>query len=258
MPQPIQPGVDSGNDTNEEQTPKTLTEADVGNMVNRAVTAQISRFIEKTLPGIFEAQLKPLTEKFATSQQAPKSDGEGEGEGGTKKKSKQDPETLAALKAVEDLKKELEARDAKAAAAEKKLRDERAYNELRAALSEKVRPELLDVAAKMLFHIDQKVTYGEDGTPLFKSKRYAYEGDAGEDVELPIKAGVDEFLKSDAAKAFLPAPSAGNGGGALPKRGPTPVANPNAQTGTGSDADRVQRAMQRAAALSKQTGIPNI
>lgn len=241
----------SQNEGGNDETPKAFTEADIGNMVNRAVTAHIARFMEKTLPGVLDAQLKPLTEKLAAVQQAPKPETDGEGEGGTKKKSKQDPETAALAKTVEDLKKQIEEGNAKVAAEQKKFREEKGFNALRAALSEKVRPELLDAAAKLLFHVDQKVTYDEQGNPLFKSK-----DSYGDEVTLPIGAGVDEYLKSDAAKAYLPAPSAGNGAGALPKRS-TPAANPNAQPGSGSDAEKTRRAMDRAAQMSKQLGIPN-
>lgn len=253
MPQANQPGAKDSGEQNEEQTPKTLTEADVGNMVNRAVSAHITRFTEKTLPGLLESSFKTLAEKLTPPAPQPKAEGEGEGEGGTKKKSKQDPETAALAKTVEDLKKQIEDRDKAVAAEQKKFREEKGFNALKGALAEKVRPELLDVVAKMLFHVDQKVTYDEQGNPLFKSK-----DSYGDEVTLPIGAGVDEFLKSDTAKPFLPAPSAGNAGGALPKtRTAAPAANPNAQPGTGSDAERVQRALQNAQRLAKATGIPN-
>lgn len=216
-------------------------EEQIGNMVNAAVSSHIKRFTEKQLPALLEAAMKPLTEKLAAPPPPPAGDDAEPG----KKKSKQDPETLALAKQLEDLKKELVDRDAKVAAAEKQAREDRAYHDLRGSLETKVRPELLDVVSKYLMQVEQRVVFDERGTPLFKSQRVPYAGGEPEDVNLPLRAGVDEFLKSEAAKPFLPAPTS-SGAAPLPKRGQqAPAGQFDFSKPAGSDAEKAARAAER-------------
>lgn len=231
-------------------TQQPTAEEQLGNMVNAAVKAHLQRFTEKQLPTLLEAALKPISEKLAAAPPPPPVDDEGKS-----KKSKQDPETNALAKQIEEMKKELADRDAKVAAAEKRAREERAYTELRGSLEGKVRPELIDMVAKHLMVVDQRVDFDESGVALFKSQRVPYAGAEPEELRLPLRAGVEDFLKSDAAKPFLPAPS-GSGAAPLPKRGAAPVGGTDFSKPATTDAEKSRRAAERVrmaeAALKQQ------
>lgn len=228
--------------SNPDQQQKSVEEQ-LGNMVNAAVSAHIKRFTEKQLPAILEASLGKALEPIQAKLAAPQTPSDDEG----KKKVKETPEMLAMAKQIEDMKRALEEKEQRATAAEKKARDERAYTELRASLEGKVRPELLDVVAENLFHVKKAVDFDEAGTPLFKSTRSPYAGAEPEEVRLPLRAGVEDFLKSEGAKAFLPAPSSGSGAAPLPKRGTaaTPTGTDFSKPAT-TDAEKARRAAERA------------
>lgn len=232
-------------DETNSQPPKALTNEDVANIANSAITAQLKRFMEKTLPGLFEAQLKPLTEKLAAPPPSP--DGEGSGSG---KKGKQDPEMLAMAQKVADMEKALQAERDRVVAAERKSRDDKAYADLRAALQDKIRPEFVDIVAENLFHVKKVVDFDDSGNPLFKTKRAPlYAGAEAEETLLPLRDGVSEFLKSEAAKPYLPPPSPGASSTPLPKRGASPAPNTNFSKPATTEAEKVRRAaeMERAA-----------
>lgn len=236
----------SQNPSNETQYVKI---EDIGNIVNAAVKSQLGRALTPAL----EAATKPLLEKLAAFQAPPPPTAD-EGEG-TKKPVKQTPEMLAMAKKLEDMEKQLIDRDQKVEAAEKKARDQRGRADLRAALEGKVRPELLDLVAANLYSVENRIEFDETGTPLFKTSRSPYVGADPEDVLLPLKSGVEEYLKGESAKAFLPAPSPGSGAGPLPKR---PASSPNpgfdaSKTGS-SDAEKSRRALEREQAAKARLG----
>lgn len=234
MPNEIEPGSQPTGDTG------PTADERMGQMVNAAVTSHLRRFTEKQLPEILGLALKPITDKLNAPPVAPVE----EPTGG--RKSKDSPELLAMAKKLEDMEKALSEGAAKVVAAEKKARDERSFTELRAALEGKVRPELLDMVAKHLFVVEGRIETDDAGSPLFKSTKIPYAGADPEDQRLPLKAGVEDFLKSDAAKPFLPAPSAGSGTSPLPKRGPTPSpSGTDFSKPATSDADKVRRAIER-------------
>jgi hypothetical protein len=238
-----------GTDTNNQQ-PKALTNEDVANIANSAITAQLKRFMEKQLPGLFEQHLKPITERLAAPQTPPEG-----GEGGGKK-GKQDPEMLAMAQKVADMEKALQSERDRVTAAEKKNREDRAYAELRTSLEGKVRPEFIDIVAENLFHVKKAVEFDDAGNPLFKTKRAPlYAGAEAEEVSLPLRDGVGEFLKSEFAKPYLPAPSAGAGSTPLPKRGPSPVqAGTDFSKPAASEADKARRAAERARIARQRMG----
>ncbi len=215
-------------------------EAAMGNMVNAAVKQHVARFIKNEFPAMIGEALKPVLEQVAAVKTAPPVE-----ETEKKGKGKQDPDYLALQKSFEDLKNSLAASEKARADAENQAREDRAYGDLRAGLEGKVRPELLDVAAKHLFIADKRVEFDESGTPLFRVQRPPFIGGDPEDVRLPLKAGIDEFMKSEAAKPFLPAP-ASSGASPLPKRSGVPAsAGVDLSKSGGSDADKVARAMER-------------
>lgn len=221
--------------------------SDIGNIVNAAVTSQLKRHLGPAI----EAATKPLLEKLAAVQTPPPAGDEGD----DKKKGKQTPEMLAMAKKLEEMEKTIADRDQKVAAAEKRAQEQKAFTDLRGALEGKVRPELLDFVASHLFQVDKRIEFDDAGNPLFKTSRVPYQGAEPEEALLPLKSGVEEFLKGESAKAFLPAPSAGSGAGPLPKR---PASTPSggfdpSKTGT-SDADKSRRAMEREQAAKARLG----
>lgn len=229
------------------QTPvpdtQTPDAAAVGNMVNAAVKQHIARALKNEFPALIAEALKPVMEQVSAIKPAPPPD-----EGTANSKNKQTPEHLALQKQFEDLKESLAKSEKARTDAENKARDDRAYAEVRAGLEGKVRPELLDIVTKNLFYVDKRVEFDETtGATLFKAQRSPFLGADPEDVRLPLRAGLDEYMKGESAKAFLPAP-ASSGASPLPKRtGPvnqTIVTGP--QTG-GTDAQKIERAKARAA-----------
>jgi len=182
---------------------------DPNTVANAAAKAHISRFAEKVLPGMLTAAMKPLMDQIAALS-APKTETDE-----TKTKSKTSPELAAVQAQLEDFKAKFAAEATRAAAAEKKSRDDSARASLKDALAPHVRPELLGMLTDNLITIKGVVEFDDDGTPLFKSKKQDIYGDL-EDVRMPLKDGVAQFLKTDEAKAFLPAPGSS---GAAPLKG---------------------------------------
>jgi len=220
--------------------PKYVTADELGNMVNAAVTSHTKR-LEKQFTAALETALKPVHEKLSAPPPPPPS-------GGEEKKVTAAPEYLALQKQLEEMKANL-TREAEARAnAERKAREDKAFGELKSMLGPQVRPELLDVLASHLFAVDKRVDFEDDGTPVFKWKG------TYEEERLPLKDGISQFLKSDAAKPFLPAPASG-GAPPLPKRSPTPggpqsSAKPDYSKPLQTDDEKAQRAQQRAAEMA--------
>lgn len=233
-----------------QEAPKYITAEEVGNIVNSAVTAHLRRFSEKQLPELLTASLKPITDKLAATPVKTEDDAET-----PKGKSKnKDPEVLAMAQKLDELTNTIKERDAQVAATNKKMREDRAFTELRASLEGKVRPELLDMVAKHIFVVEGLVEVDEQGTPLFKSKQAPYIGADPEEVRLPLKAGVETFLKSESAKPFLPAPST-SGASPLPKRGtsPTPGGIDFSKPAT-TDAEKAARSIERERQAKERLG----
>lgn len=228
--------------------PNAELEQKIAGIVNAAVTSHLKRSLDKAIGAALETALKPIQDKIA-QQHAPQNDGEGEGK--TKKKGQEDPATEALRREVEALKQQAKDSADRAAAVEKKAREDRAYAELVQSLDGKVRPEFKEVAAKMLFHADKRVEFDDDGNPLFKTSKAPYAGTDPEDIHLPLRAGVDDWLKSDGAKPFLPAPSTGSGAPPLPKKSAfTPTNNKKPTT----DAEKIAAARAAQARVEQKLG----
>lgn len=214
------------NQENEQnETPTALSAVEVANIVNSAVTSQMKRY-EARIAAEFEKKLAAVQAAVA-----PK-----ETDDAPAKKGKS-PEFAALEAQLAQMAKRAEDADAKAAAAEKKARDESGFNALKSSLSGKVNPEYLDVLAEHMFHVRKVVDFDENGTPLYKHD---------ENTVLPLANGVDQFLKSDAAKPWRPAPT-------VSKTNPitkqstaaAPTQTSTSGTGTGSDEDKIKRAYAR-------------
>lgn len=206
------------------ETPVGLTAVEVANIVNSAVTSQMKRY-EARIAAEFEKKLAAVQAAVAPKEtdEAPK-----------KGKS---PEFAALEAQLAQMAKRAEEADAKAAAAEKKARDESGFNALKSSLSGKVNPEYLDVLAEHMFHVRKVVDFDENGTPLYKHD---------ENTVLPLANGIDQFLKSDAAKPWRPAPTVSKTNPITKQSTAAPPARTSTSgTGTGSDEDKIKRALAR-------------
>lgn len=228
------------------QTPpaeqKYVTEEAFNASLNAAVTSHMKR-LEKQFAGALEAALKPVNEKLAAPPAAVTPPAE----------TVKSPEYLALQKQLEEMKQAV-TREAEArAAAERKHREDRAYSDLRSQLEGKVRPELRDMVAAHLFKVENRIDFEEDGTPVFKAKQKTF-GGVEEDVRYTLKDGVDTYLKSEEAKAFLPAPATASSS-PLPKRTVQPGRSGFDPSAVGrNDFEKIQMAEAMEAELKKLLG----
>jgi len=191
---------------------------DPNTVANAAAKAHISRFAEKVLPGLIAAAVaqsnKPLLDQIAALTAT-----KPETEETTKTKVKNDPVLAAVQAQLEDMKTRFAAESDARQKAESKSRNDSARAALKDALAPHVKPELLGILTDNLIVMKQVVDFDDDGTPLFKSKKADIYGDL-EDVRMPLKDGVAQYLKSEEAKAFLPSPGSS---GAAPLKNKTQV-----------------------------------
>lgn len=167
------------------QDSPTIDDQKLSNVVNSAVASQLKRHLSK-LPELIESQLAPLREQFAPkAPETPKTTQGGDSE---------------ALKAIDDLKAQLKTERDTAAKERRIAREEKAFNELRSELNGKVRPEAVDILARLLFQADRRVVVPDDGPIAFK---------LGE-VEYSLQDGLAEYFRSSKEAAFfLPPPAPG-------------------------------------------------
>jgi hypothetical protein len=149
--------------------------------INQAVSAHLKRHLAG-LPGMIDAAIAPLREQFGARPAADKPAG---------------APAAGGADDVSQLKAQLKAMQDQAAGERKASRESKAFQDLRAELAGKVRPEAVDAAAKLVFHADKRVQVADDGTITFKH------GDA----DYSLAEGVAAYLKSPDAALFLPAPN---------------------------------------------------
>lgn len=222
-------------------TAATSESADVATLVNAAITGHMKRFTEKTLPGLFESALKPIHDKFSASAPVAPT---------TTVDPKKNPEYAALEQKMNDWEKKANESAQRAVAAENKQREDRAFNEVRASLSGKVLPEFQAIVASHLFQVQRAVEFEEDGTPVFTMNRKTQFGD--EPVRLPIKDGIEAWLKSDDAKAFIGAP--GTSGATQKPRQGLSVSQQGApfDPSKATDEEKVLNAMATVAAIQNR------
>lgn len=220
---------------------------------NERMRKSLSAEIEKAVKGITESIPETLKAHVeAMKSEVPKPT---EAKGDGKSESKPHPETLALQQQLADMKKAMQERDQALAEAEKKAKNDAARNELRSQLAAHVRPEALDMTTQLIFDAQRRVSLSEDGTPVFKVRKSPMAGMPEEDMELPIKDGVANWLKSDDAKFFLPPPASAQTdnrrGSPMPrniKAGADGL--PSYDSPAANDEERVRRADERAQALA--------
>lgn len=197
-------------------TPEETAAAEAANqqkladLVNGAVKAHLGRSLPKALEDAFKPHLATFEERLATlkpkESEPPKPK---EGAGGPAV----DPALQARLDELEkQVKKEQTARTKlteERALERKQAREEAGFGALRTALTGKVRPEAVEIVAKLL-RADGRLVVGEAGEVALKVG----------DLEHELAAGVEAYLKSTEAAMFLPAPGYGPTKGLRPGQKP--------------------------------------
>ncbi len=209
---------------------------DFGAIANQAATAQLKRFAEKQLPTVLEGFMKPYLEKLEKLSVAPQQS--------DPKESKKSPEFAALEQKLAEVEKRAAEADSRRASAEKKQREDRAFSELKGALSGKVLPEFLDMVSSHLFQVQRVVDTNDEGESVFNFTKKSQYGD--EELRLPIKDGVEQWLRSESAKPFVPAP--GTSGASQKPRGNTaPSINPQFDPAKASAEEKILHAMATSA-----------
>jgi hypothetical protein len=225
------PGTQTATETTTTQAP------DIAGIVNAAVTNHLKRLdLNKTI----ESRVAELL-KAQTPVQAVVDD-----DGG--KKGKQSPEMTAMMTKLADLEKATRSQTERAEAAEKKQRDDRAYNDLRANLATSgVRPDMQEIAASYLFKAQNRIEFDSNGTPLFRVKQAGQYGMPEEEVLMPLADGVAAYVRSKEAAAFMPAP--GTSQAAPVARQAARIETPNTGNKLTTDGDKIAAAMAAAKAI---------
>jgi hypothetical protein len=180
-----------------EDKPESITRDDVVSLINAAMTNHGKRQ-EKALADAIAKALEPLKGKTFS---------EGKGEEPEGKPSK-GGETEKLQKQLADMQKRLDdAEKARQAEAEARRRD-LTQGQLRTLLEEKgIRKEALDILVTAMA-ANGTLRYDDDGKPQLAIKRARSKGAAAdEQVFDDLKQGVEDWVKSDVAAAFIKAPS---------------------------------------------------
>lgn len=237
-----------GENENQEEKNKGISEEDVGKIVNAAVTNQLNRALPKAIgeaiPKAMTEALKGvdwggvvggIVEEKIKGLEPPKNDGE---------TSKPDPKITTLEQQIKALAERAEASDKRATAAEEaraaaetqRLRDA-GIAAFRSAVSTKVNPAMLDVFVE--YFAGKKLTLDEKGNPVLAIRKAQYKGGPEEEVNVSLEEGVTHLLASKEVFPFLPAPGgqreSGNG-----RKAPT-------VPGSGGSADPAARTAQQLA-----------
>lgn len=223
---------------------------DINAIVNSAVTAQLKRALSPkalaaALAPIVSEIVKPLQDELATLKQAP-----APAPGPAPAPDKPNPELTAVKQQLQEMKDQLAKERDRAAAAEAKQRDDSTFAKLKDCLSAaKVRPEMVEVLAKVLFHADKRVEFDEQGNPLLRVRVSPGKGLPEEDQVLTLEEGVKTYVKTKEAEPFMPPPGGAGGGtnqqqrraAPSPSRGQASTQESPPQT----DEERAQRALEQ-------------
>jgi hypothetical protein len=199
----------SGGDTPPDQ-PKSITEEDVGRIVNSAVTAQLKRSIGPAITEVLGG-LK-LDEQIAAivSKAMPKATD------GQKKPDERSTENDAAKeyqRQLTALQERLDASERKSTELDKqrieleqKNRFDSAKAAFRAGVQTKIKPELLDPFIDYYSHVKGVLKVDDAGSPMLTVKRAPYKGAPLANEDLPLAEALPLLLATDDVKPFLPAP----------------------------------------------------
>jgi len=195
--------TDDATQPNAEPTEPATTDkpdplAHLPNLVNSAVSSQLKRALGSLDKTIAEAVAKAVGSAAPAPQAAPQS--------GSAPVPSVDPALAKLREELDAHKRELEAERRRVRETEERSRAERTDASLREALRKAVRPELIDGAFYALKATSLR--FDEDGTPKLAISRRRERDRPAEEVAFSIEDGVSDWLKSEAAKAYLPPPVA--------------------------------------------------
>jgi hypothetical protein len=217
------------------EAPKYVTHEDVAAMVTGAVKRQMKSFSDDFSQ--FKTSFPDLISE-ALKAKAPEAAPAGDG------KSKADPEVAALKQKLIEFEKLNKEERTKREAAEERARLDSGKSALKNALLSQVRPEMVDVVTDLLFDARKRVTFDENGRPLFSVRQAPMPGMSEEDTPMPLADGLSHWLKSDEAKHFLPAPTPN--GAQSPQAGrPKPFQAPKYDSPARSDEEKARRALER-------------
>jgi len=251
MPTDQTPGSKDGQNTDQTGEDSAL---DVNAIVNSAVTAQLKRALSpqnfaKLIAPVLEAAVKPLGEQIAELKAAPAPAATGTPPSDA---NKPNPELTAVKQQLQEMKDQLAKERDRAAAAETRARDDATFGALKSQLAAaKVRPEMVESLAKVLFHADRRVEFDENGKPLMRVRVSPGKGLAEEDQLLTLEDGVKAFVKSKEAEPWLPAPGGPPTAPGQQRRSPGVGGHPPTHQGPpANEAEANARTMEQLAALN--------
>ncbi len=191
--------------TDADEKTDALSRDAIAKMINDALTAR-----EKRQAQAFEKTVTETVTKALAAALPPKGDDGASAsrlaEGGAAAGGKPDPAVAKLREELDGLKKKYEDAEKRARDTEDKARIDRTHGTLRERLvGAKVRPELLDAAHLLL--TTRALKFDDAGNPVVTVKRVRERNKAAEAVEFNLDDGIADWLKSDEAKPFLPAPA---------------------------------------------------
>lgn len=198
----------------------------VSNIVNSAISARDKMADKKRAEdrdAVKNEFAKLLDEKFAAHRPAADDDKDGKGKG--RRSKEEDVELTALRKSLEDLRQQNEATMQRAQRERAKNIDASVRNAIFEALNEHGLDTHRAKAAYAAFKLDDKIEAQIDEET--ESVSVLFRDDDGQQV--PLRDGVKRWVKTDAAKIYLP-PTGAKGSGSRP-------ANSSGQKGALSEAD---------------------
>jgi hypothetical protein len=230
--------------------PVALTAAEIANIANQAVTAQLKRELPKAFETLLPTFTKAIDDKFAALKPTEPS---GEKPAGT---PQQTPEFAALQRQLAEMKTTLESSEKARIEVERRAREDAAFGELKTALGGHIKPEFIDPIAKSLYYADKRVEFDETGKPLFRAMVPQYTGGPLQETLLPLRDGVEAFAKSKEADAYRPAPTPKTPNSPPPRLPRTPGALPGNQPGKIPTASDDPTWASRMAAELEAQGVP--
>lgn len=205
-------------------TPKALTEEDVGRIVNAAVTSHLKRSLSSSLPDAIKDSLAVMnfgqqieeTVKRLLPQQPTDDKSKDD------KKPPKDPEFQRQL---QDMATKLEASERRYKESEQlrnKIESQRRFDAARtsltSALKDKAHPDFLDDWVNKLALVEKRLKVADNGDATLRVKRSPFKGAPEEEEDLPIAQAVPLLLERAEEKKYQAVPNTGDGRGT---RGPS-------------------------------------
>lgn len=225
------------------ETPKQLTEEDVGRIANQAITAQFKRLniegkIGEAIKGLdLDTKFKELVDTLKPQGEAPK------GPGGTDAKSELPPEVAKHLQQLTDqLESEKAARLAEKTAreeSERKHQFDTGRQRLYESLKTHADSNLHDVWVDHLIHHNRLKV--EDGHTLLEVEHSPVKGMPKQKEFLPLEDALPHLIGSQDSKRFMAVPDPSGGAGSRAPRGKFAGGDLNSKT----PADRVRARLQQ-------------